>query len=130
MNQEATFRYNYSAQENAEVQEIRRKYLPREENKFEELKCLDDTVQKSGVIESLCVGILGTLVFGIGLCLAMQVIANGHFFRILGIVVGIIGIAIMLVAYPIYRKMMGKAKDKYTPRILELTAELTGEKNE
>ena len=38
MNQETTFIYNYSAKENKEVQEIRNKYLPREESKLEELK--------------------------------------------------------------------------------------------
>ena len=71
MNQETTFIYKYSAKENAEVQAIRKKYLPREESKLEELKRLDCMVQNSGTMESLCVGIGGTLVLGIGMCLAM-----------------------------------------------------------
>ena len=124
MNQE-TFTYSYSAKRNSEVLEIRKKYLPQEESKLEELKRLDNTVQTSGMTESLSTGIVGVLVFGLGLCLAMQVIVSGQFFRILGIVVGIIGSAIMLSAYPIYRKVMEKAKDKYAPRILELTEELS-----
>ena len=125
MNQDTTFIYRYSAKENKEVQEIRRKYLPREESKFEELKRLDDMVQNSGTLESLCFGIGGALIFGFGLCLAMQVIGSGIFAIVLGVLLGIVGMVSMIVAYPIYRKVFTNAKTKYAPRILELTAELT-----
>ncbi|MGN0382460.1 MAG: hypothetical protein ACI4EP_11355 [Suilimivivens sp.] len=121
-----TFVYNYSAKENAEVQAIRKKYLPREESKLEELKRLDYTVQSSGMVESLSVGIGGVLIFGLGMCLAMQVIGSGLVLKILGILIGIIGILGMLVAYPVYRRVFEKTKEKHLPRILELTAELTG----
>lgn len=130
MNQETTFIYKYSAKENKEVQEIRNKYLAREESKFEELKRLDDMVQISGTMESLCVGIGGALVFGLGLCLAMQVIGSGIFATALGVLLGIAGMVSMIVAYPIYRKVFGKTKEKLAPRILELSAELSGEKHE
>ena len=129
MNQETTFIYKYSAKENAEVQAIRKKYLPREESKFEELKRLDEMVQNSGTLESLCFGIGGALIFGFGLCLAMQVIGSGIFAIVLGVLLGIVGMVSMIVAYPIYRKVFGKTKEKLAPRILELTAELTVEKN-
>ena len=125
---ENTFSYTYSAKENAEVQAIRKKYLPKSESKLEELKRLDGTVQNSGIGASLCVGIMGSLIFGSGLCLALQVIGSGIMMMLCGVLVGIVGIAIMIVAYPIYRKVYGKTKEKYAPRILELTAELTGEK--
>ena len=128
MNQDTTFIYCYSAKENKEIQEIRNKYLPREESKLEQLKRLDSTVQNSGIVESLCLGIGGALIFGLGLCLAMQVIASGLIFRMIGILVGIAGIAVMLAAYPIYRKIFNKTKAKLAPRILELSAELSGEK--
>ena len=123
-----TFSYTYSAKDNKEIQEIKRKYLPEKENKFEELKKLDNMVQASGVIESLCLGIGGALVFGLGFCLAAQIIGNGILTIILGVILGIAGIAEMFVAYPLYRKIFKNTKEKYTPRILELTTELTGEK--
>ena len=63
------------------------------------------------------------------MCLAMQVIGGGQLFMILGIIVGIVGAAAMIAAYPIYKKMVRQAKAKYAPRILELTDELS-EKNE
>ena len=125
MNQDTTFIYRYSAKENKEVQEIRRKYLPREESKFEELKRLDYTVQTSGMIESLCAGIGGALVFGFGLCLAMQIIGNGVILIAFGVFLGIIGMGGMIIAYPLHRKIFDKTKQKLAPRILELTAELS-----
>ena len=125
-----TFVYNYSAKENAEVQAIRKKYLPREESKLEELKRLDYTVQSSGMVESLCAGIGGALIFGLGMCLAMQVIGEGLILIILGILIGIVGMIGMLVAYPVYRKVFEKTKEKHLPRILELTAELSGDQTE
>ena len=127
MNQDTTFIYRYSAKENTEVQEIRKKYLPREESKFEELKRLDYTVQNSGMMESLCAGIGGALVFGLGMCLAMQIIGSGIILIALGVLLGIIGMGGMLVAYPVYRKVFDKTKQKLVPRILELTTELSGE---
>lgn len=124
MNQD-TFIYSYSAKENKEIQEIRSKYLPREESKLDELKRLDSTVQNSGVLESLCLGIGGALIFGLGLCLAMQVIGESVIAIALGVLLGIIGTAGMIVAYPIHRKIFNRTKAKLTPRILELTAELS-----
>lgn len=128
MNQE-TFTYSYSAKRNSEVLEIRKKYLPQEESKLEELKRLDNTVQTSGMTESLSAGIGGALVFGLGLCLAMQVIGNGVILVILGVLLGIVGIAGMLIAYPVYRRVFDNTKQKFTPRILELTAELSKTSN-
>lgn len=128
MNQE-TFTYSYSAKRNSEVLEIRKKYLPQEESKLEELKRLDNTVQTSGMTESLSAGIGGALVFGLGLCLAMQVIGSGVILVILGVLLGIVGIAGMLVAYPVYRRVFNNTKQKFTPRILELTAELSKTSN-
>lgn len=128
MNQE-TFTYSYSAKQNSEVLEIRKKYLPQEESKLEELKRLDYTVQTSGMTESLSAGIGGALIFGLGMCLAMQVIGNGVLLIMLGVLLGIVGIAGMLAAYPIYRRVFDNTKQKFTPRILELTAELSKTSN-
>ena len=121
MNENA-FSYTYSAACNQEVLNIRKKYLPRGETKLEELKRLDRLVQNSGVTESLCAGIGGCLVFGLGLCLAMEVI--GHMIW-LGVILGLIGTAGMLAAFPVYRKFFNKAKAQHTPRILELAAQLS-----
>ena len=123
MNENA-FSYTYSATCNQEVLNIRKKYLPQEETKLEELKRLDHLVRNSGVIQSLCAGIGGCLIFGFGLCLVMEVI--GHMIW-LGVIMGLVGAAGIFLAFPVYRKFFNKAKTQYAPRILELAAELSGQ---
>lgn len=129
MSKDNTFVYNYSAKENKEVQEIRKKYLPQNESKLEELKRLDRCVQTSGSLESLCVGIGGLIVFGLGMCLTMQIIGNGILLAVLGVLLAVLGGFGMVAAYPVYRAVFNRTKAKFTPRILELTEELTGERN-
>ena len=124
MEQQKVFSYTYSAANHQEVLRIRQKYLPQTESKLEELKRLDGLVQSSGVAESLCAGIGGCMIFGLGLCLAMEVIGNMVW---LGILLGLAGMAGMLAAFPVYRKVFNKAKMRYSPRILELAAELSSQ---
>lgn len=121
------FVYNYSAKDNAEINAIRQKYLLKEESKLDELKKLDYKVQTSGYTEALSVGIVSTLIFGLGMSLSMQVIGSGTALKVLGIIIGIIGMVGMAFAYPVYRKVYEKTKEKYVPRILELTEELSGD---
>ena len=123
MEQQNAFSYTYSAPCNQEVLNIRKKYLPQEETKLEELKRLDRTVQGSGVTEGLCAGIGGCLIFGFGLCLAMKVIGNAVW---LGVILGLLGVAGILAAFPVYRRFYSKAKALHCPRILELVEELNG----
>ena len=123
MEQKDCFSYTYSTACNQEVLNIRKKYLPHEETKLEELKRLDHLVQNSGVTQSLCAGIGGCLIFGLGLCLAMEVIGQRIW---LGVILGLVGAVGMLAAFPVYRRFFNKAKAQHTPRILELAAQLSG----
>ena len=74
--QNEIFTYQYSAKQNKEVECIRNKYIPREENKLDRLKRLDAKVQSAGMIESLSIGIIGCLIFGIGICFGLDVLAG------------------------------------------------------
>ena len=116
-----TFNYNYSAPQNREVEHIRRKYMPHEENKLETLKKLDLRVQTAGLIEGLCVGTIGALVFGIGMCFFLEVFAGAAW---LSAIFMIIGTLIMMPAYPIYKRIARKTKAKLTPEILRLSDEI------
>ena len=116
-----TFSYNYSAARNKEVESIRRKYMPREESKLERLKKLDLRIQMAGTIESLCFGIVGALVFGIGMCFFLNVFAGGAWLTALLMVLGAV---IMIPAYPIYRRIARKTKAELTPEILRLSEEI------
>ena len=116
-----TFSYTYSAKRNREVERIRRKYLPPEENKLETLKKLDSRVQSAGLVESLCVGIIGALVFGIGMCFGLGVFSGAE---MLSILFCPLGASMMLCAYPIYKRLLNKTKLDLTPEILRLSDEI------
>lgn len=122
MNNEVVFRYSYSAKQNEEVQAIRNKYISQPESKLDELKRLDQCVHSAGMAQSLAVGIIGCMIFGLGMCLAMQVIGESV---ALGAFIGACGMAAMVAAYPVHRSCFRRAKAKHQPRILELIAELS-----
>ena len=117
----STFTYNYSSARNREIESIRKKYLPREENKLEKLKKLDQRVQTAGMIESLCFGVIGSLVFGIGICFLLDVFAGAVW---LSAAFMTLGTLIMIPAYPIYKKISQKTKAELTPEILRLSDEI------
>lgn len=116
-----TFTYQYSAKQSREVENIRKKYLPQEESKLDRLKKLDSKVQSAGMIPSLCIGVIGMLLFGIGMCFGLGVFGGAVFFKYL---FGIVGIAVMLPAYPVYKYLARKTKEELTPEILQLSEEL------
>ena len=124
MNQENSFYYKYSAEENKEIEEIRKKYLPVVESKVDELKHLDMRVQNAGVAVALCMGVVGCLIFGTGMCFSMQVLGTGMLTMILGIILGIAGGLVMVMAYPVYQKKHQKMKESLAPKILELSNEI------
>lgn len=121
MENNTVFTLHYSAAQSQEVQAIRNKYLPRRESKLEELKRLDHTVETAGRLQGLATGVVGCLIFGAGMCLTMGVLGGGVIF---GTVLGLLGMIVMMIAYPVYRRAFAKVKTRYTPRILELAAEL------
>lgn len=117
-----TFTYSYSSRQQEEIKKIRQKYLPEEDSKLEQLRKLDSGVTKKGMILSLTVGIISALILGVGMCCTM--LWADRFF-VLGIIVGIIGIAGVAAAYPIYNHITKKEREKIAPQILKLTDELT-----
>jgi uncharacterized membrane protein YeaQ/YmgE (transglycosylase-associated protein family) len=119
-----TFNYNYSSKQQEEIQRIMEKYVSKEENKMEQLRHLDESATKPGTIAALAVGIIGTLLLGLGMCCTL-VWADQYF--IVGIVIGVIGIAVLVAAYPLYMHITKKQREKIAPEILKLTEELSHE---
>ena len=114
------FSYTYSAKEQEEINRIRKKYMA-EENKMEQLRRLDAGVTEKATAVSIIVGIAGALIMGIGMCCAM--VWQGIWF-IPGIVIGLAGIVVVAMAYPIYQKILKKQREKIAPEIIRLTDEL------
>ncbi|MCI5927692.1 MAG: hypothetical protein MRZ73_04000 [Pseudoflavonifractor capillosus] len=120
-NENEVFSYTYSAKEQEEVKQIRKKYMPKEADKMEQLRRLDRGVTRKGAAVSIVMGIIGALTLGIGMCCAM--VWMGQWF-VPGIVIGIVGIILVSLAYPLYTHITQKEREKVAPEILRLTDEL------
>ena len=117
------FSYTYSAAQQQEVEQIRKKYLPetKEEDKLARLRRLDESCTGKATALSLIVGVVGTLLLGVGMCCTM-VWSEGWF--IPGIVIGVVGIGLLCCAYPLYNRVLEKERQRIAPEILRLTEEL------
>ncbi len=117
------FTYNYSAKEQAEIKKIREKYAPRTvdspEGKLERVRRLDAGVTQKGTAWALALGVIGTLVLGIGMCCCL---VWEQFF--LGILIGLLGTLTLALAYPVYTLIIARERKRIAPEILQLTDEL------
>lgn len=118
---EQTFTYQYSAKQNKEVEHIRNKYLPKKASKLEMLKKLDRKARTAGQWQALTLGIVGCLVFGIGMCFGLAVFGPITW---PALPFGLVGVALMAPAYPLYLHISKKTKAALTPRILGLSDEI------
>lgn len=107
------------------AESIAKDYAPKDNSKIAALKKLDNRAKLPAIIFSYSFGIASSLVAGIGMCLAMQVIGNGMVGMILGITIGIIGFIGCGVNYPIYKKKLDKGKAKYAYEIVELARQIS-----
>ena len=121
MDNTGTFEYNYSAERAREVEAIRRKYEEPQEDKFEQLKALDRKAERRGQILSIAIGIIGTLVLGTGMSMVM--VGQVPYF-IPGIVIGIAGAVAISAAYPVYKKVTKKDRDKVAGQVLALAKQI------
>lgn len=108
------------------VEMIRKDYEEKSvrESKFEQLQRLDRAARRPACIFAYSFGVLGALVLGAGMCVAMGVL-GGPF--ALGIAVGAVGIAMVSANYFIFRAMEKAGRKKYAKRILALSDELLKE---
>lgn len=123
-NRKDTFNYTYSAKQQEEIRNIRKKYLPQEteEDKMEQLRRLDQGTTKKGAVLSIVMGVMGCLLLGVGMCCTMVWMEQ---LFIPGIIIGLIGIAAVAVCYPLYTRITKKEREKIAPQILKLTEELS-----
>ena len=125
-NRQDAFQYTYSAKERSEVENIRRKYLPPEENKMEQLRRLDNSATQKAQAASIAIGFLGALILGLGMSLCMTDLAAllGVDGMLTGIPVGLVGLVLVAMAYPVFNRVLKKERRRIAPEILRLTDEL------
>lgn len=118
---EETFTYTYSAKQQKEIEAIRKKYLPPQEDKMEQLRRLDAGATRKGTRVAIAVGTVSSLILGVGMSCTM---VWTDVLMVPGIIVGLIGMLGMTAAYPLFMRITEKEREKIAPEILRLTDEL------
>lgn len=108
------------------AEQMANEYSPKSTSKVVALKKLDRKAKLPADIFTYTFGIVFTLIFGTGMCLAMGVIGSGTVSSMAaGIVLGVLGMAGVGVNYPIYKKLLEKGKKKYAFEIVQLAKEIS-----
>ncbi len=126
------FDYTYSApteEERREVRALRSEYstVPPERTALEKIRLLDRKVKLPVIVLAYIIGIAGILLFGTGMCFALKAIGNSLW---LGVVLGLVGAAICIANYYIYKAFLSSRKKKYAPEILKLSEQVLHDKGE
>ncbi len=130
--QNETFNYTYSAAQQKEVEAIRKKYVedtvPKTEDKMEQLRRLDASVTNKAATIALTLGIISALIMGSGMSLIMTDLADKIGMTspiVFGVIIGVVGMAGIISAYPLYQSVLKRGRKKIAPQILKLTEELS-----
>ena len=110
----------YSADAQREMDAIVAKYVkqdaPKQETALDRMQKLDRAAEGKAQIVGLAVGIVATLVLGLGMSC---VLVWGQ--MALGILVGLAGLAGMVAAFPLYQKVLRQEREKIAPEIIRLS---------
>lgn len=110
------------------AEHLANEYAPKDDSKVIALRKLDARAKLPATVFTYSVGIISALIAGVGMCLSMNVIGSGSLVSfVLGVIIGLIGLAGMGINYPVYKKMLAKGKQKYAFEIMELAKEISGE---
>ena len=110
------------------AERIASEYDQKPASKLVALKKLDRKAKLPAQIFTYTFGVIGALVLGVGMCLCMGVIGqNLPMAMPLGVVIGVIGLGMVSLNYPVYKKLLEKGKKKYAFEVMELAKEITAE---
>ena len=93
---------------------------------MEQLRKLHHSASRKAQSASIAIGVIGALILGTGMSLFMTKLGSvfGNLSMVIGIIVGLIGMVLVALAYPIYNKVLKKERERIAPEILRLTEEL------
>ena len=109
------------------VQKIRSEYTEKEHTQLDELKAMDAKVKRPANVFAYVFGSLSAIIMGSGMSLVMTDIGSVIGIEkpmVPGIVIGIAGMVMAIVNYPIYKKMLNSRRRKYADQIFELSEKL------
>ena len=109
------------------VQKIRTQYTEKEHTQLDELKAMDRKVKKPANVFAYVFGAVSAIIMGTGMSLVMTDIGTtvGMAEPMLpGIVIGVIGLVLAIINYPIYKAILNSRKKKYADKIVALSDQL------
>ena len=111
------------------ARKLQAQYTEREVTKLDRLKELDKKVKRPIQIFSYIFGSITALLMGAGMSLIMTEISSfigltGNLNMVLGVVLGVIGMGLAVLNYPLHNKMMRARKKKYANEVIALSNEL------
>ena len=111
------------------VQKIRTQYTEKEHTQLDQLKALDTKVKRPANVFAYIFGSIGAIVMGSGMSLVMTdigAIIGVSNALIPGIVIGIIGMLMVIINYPIYKRILASRRKKYADQIMKLSDSIMG----
>lgn len=103
------------------VEKILNNYKEKKVTKLDELRALDKRASQGANLFAAIFGTIGSLVLGLGMCLAMKILGD---MMLLGIIIGLVGIFMVSINYFIYKKILNKNRAKYADQIKKLSEEI------
>ena len=106
------------------VQKIRSQYTEKESTELDALRALDAKVKKPANVFAYVFGSISAIIMGAGMSLVMTDIGAtvGIADPMLpGIVIGIAGMTMAIINYPIYKGILGARRRKYADKIIALS---------
>ncbi len=106
------------------VQKIRTQYTEKEHTGLDSLRALDAKVKRPANLFAYILGGVGALIMGSGMSLVMTDIGTtlgiSNTMNI-GIMIGIVGLIVAIINYPVYKRILNSRKKKYADEILKLS---------
>ena len=106
------------------VQKIRTQYTEKEHTGLDELRELDAKVRRPANVFAYIFGSIGAIIMGSGMSLVMTDIAETVGIAnpmLYGIAIGMVGMVMAIINYPIYKRILGTRRKKYADKIIALS---------
>jgi len=113
------------------VQKIRTQYVDKEHTQLDELKALDAKVKRPVNVFAYIFGSISAMIMGSGMSLVMTDIGSVVGIEnamVPGIIIGIVGMFLAIINYPVYKGILTSRRKKYAAQIMELSDKIISNK--
>ena len=107
------------------AEKISAKYMKKQSTDLEELRELDARVTRPANVFAYVFGVISAIIMGSGMSLVMTDIAEKIGLSVdpmvPGIVIGVVGMLMAIINYPLHKRILSARKKKYAPQILVIS---------